>query len=131
MRRYLFLLTLLLGWSAAAQTPEELYEIYSTPETRAIMERFEEAERRSQEAEAAAHAQKMLILGVAVLIGLVPVVVNGKRIIREKTWKDNPSGTFRAVMVTLAGGVVLFGLNYGVLYLKLKYGEALTPPWPS
>ena len=115
MRRYLFLLTLLLGWSAAAQTPEELYEIYSTPETRAIMERFEEAERRAQEAEAAAHAQKMLILGVAVLIGLVPVVVNGKRIIQEKTWKDNPSGTFRAVMVTLA--------NYGVLYLKLKYGD--------
>lgn len=123
MRRYLFLLTLLLGWSAAAQTPEELYEIYSTPETRAIMERFEEAERRAQEAEAAAHAQKMLILGVAILIGLIPVVENGRRILKDKTWKDNPGGTFRAVMVTLAGGVVLFGLNYGVLYLKLKYGD--------
>lgn len=23
----------------------------------------------------------------------------------------------------VAGGVVLFGLNYGVLYLKLKYGD--------
>ena len=123
MRRFLSLLTLLLGWSAGAQSPEELYEEYITPETRAIMERFEEAERRSQEAEAAAHAQKMLILGVAILIGLIPVVENGRRILKEKTWKDNPSGTFRAVMVTLAGGVVLFGLNYGVLYLKLKYGD--------
>jgi len=123
MRRFLSLLTLLLGWSAGAQSPEELYEEYITPETRAVLERFEEAERRAQEAEAAAHAQKMLILGVAVLIGLVPVVVNGKRIIREKTWKDNPGGTVRALGVALAGGVVLFGLNYGVLYLKLKYGD--------
>ncbi len=123
MRRYLFLLTLLLGWSAGAQSPEELYEEYITPETRAVLERFEQAEREVQAAEAAAHAQKMLILGVAVLIGLVPVVVNGKRIIREKTWKDNPSGTVRALGVALAGGVVLFGLNYGVLYLKLKYGD--------
>lgn len=30
MRRYLFLLTLLLGWSAGAQSPEELYEEYIT-----------------------------------------------------------------------------------------------------
>jgi hypothetical protein len=29
----------------------------------------------------------------------------------------------RALGVALAGGVVLFGLNYGVLYLKLKYGD--------
>ena len=123
MRRYLFLLTLLLGWSAAAQTPEELYEIYSTPETRAIMERFEEAERRSQEAQAAARARKTLLLALAGVIGLVPLTVIGRKILKDKTWKDNPSGTVRALGVALAGGVALFGLNYGVLYLKLKYGD--------
>ena len=123
MRRYLFLLTLLLGWSAAAQTPEELYEIYSTPETRAVLERFEEAERQAQEAQAAARARKTLMLAVAVLIGLIPVVVTGRRVLREKTWKDNPGGTALALGASLAGGLVLFGLNYGVLYLKLKYGD--------
>lgn len=123
MRRFLSLLTLLLGWSAGAQSPEELYEEYITPETRAVLERFEQAEREVQAAEAAARARKTLMLAVAVLIGLIPVVVTGRRVLREKTWKDNPSGTFRAVMVALAGGVVLFGLNYGVLYLKLKYGD--------
>ncbi len=123
MRRYLFLLTLLLGWSAGAQSPEELYEEYITPETRAVLERFEQAEREVQAAEAAARARKTLMLAVAVLIGLIPVVVTGRRVLREKTWKDNPGGTVRALGVALAGGVVLFGLNYGVLYLKLKYGD--------
>ena len=123
MRRFLSLLTLLLGWSAGAQSPEELYEEYITPETRAVLERFEQAEREVQAAEAAARARKTLMLAVAVLIGLIPVVVTGRRVLREKTWKDNPGGTVRALGVALAGGVVLFGLNYGVLYLKLKYGD--------
>lgn len=35
MRKFL-LLTLLASWPAAAQTPEELYQDYMTPETRAI-----------------------------------------------------------------------------------------------
>ena len=63
------------------------------------------------------------MLAVAVLIGLIPVVVTGRRVLREKTWKDNPGGTALALGASLAGGVVLFGLNYGVLYLKLKYGD--------
>lgn len=123
MRRFLSLLTLLLGWSTGVQSPEELYEEYITPETRAVLERFEQAEREVQAAEAAARARKTLMLAVAVLIGLIPVVVTGRRILKEKTWKDNPGGTVRALGVALAGGVVLFGLNYGVLYLKLKYGD--------
>ena len=117
------LILLLLACAARAQTPEELYEAYSTPETRAVLERFEEAERRSQEAEAAAKARRTLALGGAILIGLIPLGYIGREIIRKKTWKDNPSGTVRALGAGLAGGVVLFGLNYGVLYLKIKYGD--------
>lgn len=117
------LILLLLACAARAQTPEELYEAYSTPETRAVLERFEEAERRSQEAEAAAKARRTLALGGAILIGLIPLGVIGRRVIRDRTWKDNPSGTVRALGVGLAGGMVLFGLNYGVLYQKIKYGD--------
>ncbi len=117
------LILLLLACAARAQTPEELYEAYSTPETRAVLERFEEAERRSQEAEAAAKARRTLTLGGAILIGLIPLGYIGREIIRKKSWRDNPGGTVRALGVGLAGGAVLFGLNYGVLYLKIKYGD--------
>lgn len=125
MRRCLFLLMLLmLGWSTAAQTPEELYADYITPETRAILERAREAERRAEEAEAAAKAQKTLALCGAILIGLVPLCVIGRRILRKKTWKDNPAGTVRALGVGLVGGVCLFALNYGIFLLKIRMGDA-------
>lgn len=120
----LLLMIMLAGASAAAQTPEELYGEYLTPETRAIMERFEEAERRSQEARAADEALKTLALGLSVLIGLIPLGVIGRRIVREKTWKGNPSGTVKAIGTGIGGGFVLFGLNYGEFLLKLKMGDA-------
>lgn len=120
----LLLLTFLAVRPAAAQTHEELYGDYITPETRAILERHEQAIQEAEAAQEAARARKTLILAVAGLIGLIPVVVIGRRVLREKTWKDNPGGTARALVAALAGGIVLFGLNYGVLYLKLKYGDA-------
>ena len=120
----LLLMIMLAGASAAAQTPEELYDEYLTPETRAIMERFEEAERRSQEAEAAAKARRTLALCGAILIGLIPLGYIGRDIIRKKSWKNNPDGTLRALGTGLAGGVVLFGFNYGIFLLKIKMGDA-------
>lgn len=118
------LILLLLACTARAQTPEELYEAYSTPETRAVLERFEEAERRSQEAEAAAKARRTLALVGAILIGLIPLGYIGREIIRKKSWRDNPGGTVRALGVGLAGGAVLFGLNYGIFLLKMRMGDA-------
>ena len=124
MKRFLLLILLLPAISSAAQSPEELYGEYMTPETRAIMERYEEAERRAQEAEVAAKARKTLALSVAILIGLIPLGVIGRRILREKSWKGNPSGTAKAIGTALAGGAVLFGLNYGIFLLKMRYGDA-------
>lgn len=111
----------LVGWSAAAQTPDQLYGDYITPETQSILERHEQAMREVAAAEAAARARKTLILAVS---GLIPVGVIGLQILKEKNWKDNPGGTVRALGTAFAGGLVIFGLNYGVLYLKFKYGDA-------
>ena len=109
---------------AAAQSPEELYGEYITPETRAILERSSQLEQEIQAARAADKARKTMALAVALLIGFIPPFVVGRRIIREKTWKENPEGTARALVVALAGGCVLFALNYGVFLLKIKMGDA-------
>ena len=109
---------------AASQSPEELYGEYITPETRAILERSAQLEQEIQAARAADKAKKTMALAVALVIGLIPLFVVCRRMIRGKTWKENPGGTARALGVALAGGGVLFGLNYGVFLLKIKMGDA-------
>lgn len=109
---------------AASQSPEELYGEYITPETRAILERSKQLEQEIQAARAADKAKKTMALAVALLIGFIPPFAVGQRIIREKTWKENPGGTARALGAALAGGCVLFALNYGVILLKIKMGDA-------
>ena len=108
---------------ALAQTPEELYDLYSTPETRAILEKANQIEQESQAAEAAARTKETLALSLAIVIGLIPLGYIGRNIIKDKTWKTNPTGTIGAIGAGIAGGLVLFGLNYGVFPLKIRMGD--------
>ena len=112
---------------AASQSPDELYGDYITPETRAILERSAQLEQEILAARAADKARKTMALAIAVLIGLIPPFAVGRRMIREKTWKENSGGTARALGVALAGGGVLFALNYGVILLKIKMGDSFNP----
>ena len=107
---------------AAAQT--DMYDEYINPETRAIMERFEEAERHAQEAQAAEDAKRTLALVACILIGLVPLFYIGREIVKKQAWKDNPGGTAKAIGVGIAGGAVMFGLTYGVFLMKMKAGDS-------
>ena len=108
---------------AASQSPEELYGEYITLETRAILERSAQLEQEIQAARAADKAIKTVSFALALVIGLIPLFVVCRSMIRGKTWKENPGGTARALGVALAGGGVLFGLNYGVFLLKIKMGD--------
>lgn len=112
---------------AASQSWEELYGEYITPETRAILERSAQLEQEIQAARAADKARKTMALAVALLIGFIPPFAVGRKRIREKTRKENPGGTARALGVALAGGGVLFALNYGVFLLKIKMGDSFNP----
>ena len=90
MTSSLLLLTLLAAWPLAAQSPEELYGEYITPETRAILERSELLEQEIQAARTADKARKTTALAIAVLIGLIPPFAVGRRMIRAKTWMAPP-----------------------------------------
>jgi len=114
-----------LASSVLLLTPPSVLPVAAqSPETRAILERSAQLEQEIQAARAADKARKTMALAVALLFGFIPPFVVGRRIIREKTWKENPEGTARALVVALAGGCVLFALNYGVFLLKIKMGDA-------
>ena len=56
---------------AAAQSPEELYGEYITPETRAILERSKQLEQEIQAARAADKARKTMALAFLIVGALI------------------------------------------------------------
>ncbi|MBQ6086830.1 MAG: hypothetical protein IJK96_02075 [Bacteroidales bacterium] len=106
-----------------AQTPEEMYQEYTTPETRAILEQFDQLTENIRESEKAERTNKTIALIFSLAVGLIPLGYLGRQAVKEKTWKDNPEGTVKGLVVGLLGGAVLFGLNYGIFLLKLRMGD--------
>ena len=122
---------LAIGDSQTVNSPEDLYEIYDKDgKYRAAEEKFDEIIQRGREAENDRNAKMMLVLGVSTLVGLVPVVVIGSRIIKERSWETNPSGMWKAVGIALACGVALFALNFGIIYHKIIYDREFNKLFP-
>jgi len=118
-----FLITLILTIILPLQV-EDMYKDYITPEQQEMLDKFEQLEQDIQAAEQRDAASKAWILLVSVAIGLIPVCATGYKAVKARTWKDNPSGTVRAMGVSLLGGAVIFALNYGILLLKYRMGDA-------
>ncbi len=106
------------------QSTTELYEQYLTPEGQALIEQSEQLSEQIAQGEAKERESKTRILIISLIIALIPAVYIGKDIVAGKTWQSNPDGTRRAVGTALAGGLVLFALNYGILYLKHRMGDS-------
>ena len=107
-----------------AQTPAEMYQEYITPETQAILDKSERLMENIREAEEARRAHHTLAIVFSLAIGLIPLGYIGRQIIKEKTWEKNPEGTVKGLAVGVLGGAILFGLNYSIILLKLKMGDA-------
>ena len=116
-----FLLSLTL---LTAQPAENMYQEYITPEVQSTLDRFDDAMEASKEAEKKAQSKKTRALLFSVLIGLIPLAYVGRMAVKGKTYKENPHGTAYGLVLALLGGLVLFGLNYGVFLLRIKMGDS-------
>jgi len=122
---------LVFAFQAKAQLPieeEELLRAYGADDT------FIESQREIQEIldrhEADRERQNntrtvMLILSLAV--AAVPLVTTCRNIVRHPELRTG-KGVASALGVSILGGAVLFGFNYGWMYLKFLHGDAFNFP---
>ena len=113
----------ILCTSAYAQDDDilKMYEQYLTPQEQALLDRFEEVQQKSEEAQAVKHTRQMIALIVSIIVGLIPFMYLLVKSFREDTWKDNPGGTVWGLVIGLAGGVLLFAFNYGLLWMRMNH----------
>lgn len=65
-----------------------------------------------------------LALAGAFLIGLIPLWGTARKIIKNKSWDQRRDESVLALFTSLAGGGVLFAINYGLFLLKIRMGDA-------
>ena len=122
------LFTMLALWvcalSVSAQEPKSLEEMYGAGEEYyAMQEQMDRILEGEQNAEDTQRRRRTVVLVLSIAVALVPLGYLGRKIVREKSWKDNPGGTARALAIGLAGGAVLFALNYGIFLLRDRFGQ--------
>ncbi len=113
-------------------SPEDMYGSYDRDgKYRAMEEQIEQINRQCEAAEQERSEKKMFIFMISMLTGLVPIVVIGKKIYKERSWETNPQGMWKALGIAVIGGVALFALNYGVYYLKIIHNEVFMILFPA
>ena len=118
------ILTILFAFVAlhVSGSPEDMYSIYDKDgKYREMQEQMDQVFQKREQAEQERETKKNLVLGLAVLMGLVPLAYIGYSIVKERTWETNPQGTKQALGIALMGGLLLFVVNYAALYLKIIY----------
>jgi len=124
----IIILLFLTSLQVSASSPEEMYGMYDKDgKYREMTEQVEQIRLRSEEAQKEKQTKNMIILVVSLIAGLIPVCVIGGKVIRNQTWKTNPTGTAQGIAIALAGGFALFAFNYGWLYLKYLHEDIFKP----
>ena len=118
------MMTLLALQVFATPTPEDMYGQYDKDgKYRDMQEQVDQMNQKVAEAEQVKAEKQSMALWFSILIGLIPLGYIGKQVVSGRTWQNDPGGTVRALAIGLAGGALLFALNYGIFLLKIKYGS--------
>lgn len=128
MKILISILLFLTSLQVSASSPEEMYGMYDKDgKYREMTEQVEQIRLRSEEAKKEKQTKNTIILVVSLIAGLIPVCVIGGKVIRNQTWKTNPTGTAQGMAIALAGGFALFAFNYGWFYLKYLHKDIFKP----
>ena len=134
MKRFLILITatLALCCSAAAQLSKEekdLMELYgATPEQIEMFQKINEIQLQEEAAKEKEKTTRTIMLVLSLAVAVVPLCVIGKKIIDHPEVRTG-KGIASALGIALLGGAFLFGLNYGWMWLRLRYADALNFPF--
>ena len=132
MKRLLLLLALALCLPAAAQISkeeEDLMRAYGvTDEYMEMQRKMDEIIQKGEESRQNEKNARTIMLILSLAVAAVPSIAIGKMIVRQSPEERTAKGTAGAVATALAGGAVLFGINYGWMYLRWKAGDALNFP---
>lgn len=135
MKKFLFVIALIFGAFAFEPQPayavaqedddiEKMYEQYITPEVQAVRDKFDQMEQRNAEVRAENQLRVNIALIISILVGLIPFFWILVKSFKTGSWKANPSGTVWGLLIALAGGVLLFAVNFGIFWLRFKYDDA-------
>lgn len=114
------------------QSPEEMYSSFDRDgQYQAMQEQMDEVTQKSEAAEKERSDKTTFVIVISLVLGLIPIAVVGKKIYKDRSWETNPQGMWRALGIAVAGGAVLFALNYGVFYLKLIHNEVFMIVFPA
>lgn len=134
MKRLFILITATLAicCSAAAQLSnkdeQDLLELYgATPEQIEMFQKIDEIQAQEEAAKAKDRNTRIIMLVLSLAVAVVPLCVIGKKIIDHPEVRTG-KGVASALGVALLGGAVLFGINYGWMWLRLRYADALNFP---
>ena len=103
-----------------------MLEMYgATDEYLAMQAQMDDIVAQEERAEQHRKTQNLLLIVLSLIIALIPTVSIIRMAVQGRFRDAGAGGILRAVLILLAGGAVLFALNFGWFYLRVNYSDEM------